>query len=126
MITMPWLDSDRPRKVRSRPLWAPAPSAQIEYRRTGSGGLPKTAHRSLLSKSTSWRLIIQQLDAIVHGRIVQVSRIVEGVLSSNGYVLDESLDRLGHLDPVPDAMRGDASAMWARLRAEGYLYLRGQ
>ena len=50
---------------------------------------------------------------------------MEGVLTSNGYVLDESPDRLGHLEPVPATMRADASAMWSRLRADGYLYLDG-
>jgi len=47
------------------------------------------------------------------------------MLTSNGYVLDESPDRLGHLEPVPVGLRADASAMWSRLRADGYLYLDG-
>ena len=54
-----------------------------------------------------------------------MSRIVESMLSSNAYVLDESPDRLGYLYPVPDGLRDDASAMWSRLRADGYLYLSG-
>lgn len=47
------------------------------------------------------------------------------MLTSNGYVLDESPSRLGELAPVPDADRHDRDALWRRLRRDGYLYLRG-
>ncbi|AKH84143.1 phytanoyl-CoA dioxygenase [Streptomyces sp. CNQ-509] len=47
------------------------------------------------------------------------------MVTSNGYVLDESPRRLGELRPVPDAERDDREALWARLRREGYLWLRG-
>ncbi|AUH41298.1 phytanoyl-CoA dioxygenase family protein [Streptomyces sp. CMB-StM0423] len=47
------------------------------------------------------------------------------MVTSNGYVLDESPRRLGELRPVPDAERGDREALWTRLRREGYLWLRG-
>jgi Phytanoyl-CoA dioxygenase (PhyH) len=48
------------------------------------------------------------------------------MITSNGYVLDESADRLGCLEPVPDRDRDDRDAMWARVRERGYLYLPGQ
>lgn len=56
-----------------------------------------------------------------------VSRWVDDsrVLTSNGYVLDESADRLGDLEGVPAVERGDRQALWERLRRDGYLYLRG-
>lgn len=44
-------------------------------------------------------------------------------LTSNGYVLDPHADRLGTLEPVPTAERGDRAALWRRLRRDGYLYL---
>ena len=47
-------------------------------------------------------------------------------MTSNGYVLDESETRLAELEPVPPAERRDRDALWARLRREGYLYLKGQ
>ncbi|SDU58992.1 phytanoyl-CoA dioxygenase family protein [Jiangella alkaliphila] len=47
------------------------------------------------------------------------------MLTSNGYVLDESARRLGELQPVPDAERHDRDALWDRLRRDGYLFLRG-
>jgi Phytanoyl-CoA dioxygenase (PhyH) len=47
------------------------------------------------------------------------------MLTSNGYVLDESPRRLGDLQPVPDNERDDHDALWARLRRDGYLYFRG-
>jgi len=47
------------------------------------------------------------------------------VLTSNGYRLDESPARLGALQPTPDAERGDRDALWARLRRDGYLFLKG-
>lgn len=47
------------------------------------------------------------------------------MLTSNGYVLDESARRLGELRAVPDAVRGDRDALWELLRAEGYLFLPG-
>jgi Phytanoyl-CoA dioxygenase (PhyH) len=46
-----------------------------------------------------------------------------GVLTSNGYVLDESSRRLGDLEAVPAAERADRGALWQRLRRDGYLYL---
>lgn len=46
------------------------------------------------------------------------------MLTSNGYVLDESPARLGELTPVPDAERNDRDALWRRLRSEGYLFLK--
>ncbi len=51
--------------------------------------------------------------------------MLELMLTSNGHVLDESPDRLGQLAPVPDSIRGDRDALWQRLRADGYLFLRG-
>ena len=45
------------------------------------------------------------------------------MFTSNGYTLDESPARLGWLEPVPDAVRGDREALWSRLRRDGYLYL---
>jgi Phytanoyl-CoA dioxygenase (PhyH) len=47
------------------------------------------------------------------------------VLTSNGYVLDESSHRLGPLQPVPAAERDNRDALWQRLRRDGYLYLTG-
>jgi hypothetical protein len=47
------------------------------------------------------------------------------VLTSNGYVLDESAGRLGELEPVPDEERHDRQALRARLVRDGYLFLRG-
>ncbi|GAA3521655.1 phytanoyl-CoA dioxygenase family protein [Actinocatenispora rupis] len=47
------------------------------------------------------------------------------MLTSNGYVLSAAPDRLGELAPVPDRERHDRDALWARLRAEGHLYLPG-
>ncbi|AKU18764.1 phytanoyl-CoA dioxygenase family protein [Luteipulveratus mongoliensis] len=46
------------------------------------------------------------------------------MLSSNGYVLDESDSRLGRLEPVPRRELGDRALLWERLRRDGYLYLR--
>ena len=48
------------------------------------------------------------------------------MLTSNGYVLDESERRLGRLEPVPAEERHDKDALWGRLRRDGYLYLKGQ
>jgi hypothetical protein len=45
------------------------------------------------------------------------------VITSNGYVLDESERRLGALNPVPPDQRRDRAALWNRLRSDGYLYL---
>lgn len=45
------------------------------------------------------------------------------MLTSNGYVLDESPARLGELVPVPDQERNDRDALWRRLLDNGYLYL---
>lgn len=47
------------------------------------------------------------------------------MLTSNGYVLDDRPERLGRLEPVPAAERGDREALWSRLRRDGYLYLTG-
>lgn len=47
------------------------------------------------------------------------------MITSNGYVLDESPRRLGWLEPVPDDERHDRDALWARMRRDGYLYLTG-
>jgi hypothetical protein len=47
------------------------------------------------------------------------------MLTSNGYVLDESAHRLGALTAVPDADRHDREALWEHLRRDGYLLLRG-
>lgn len=47
------------------------------------------------------------------------------MITSNGYVLDESPSRLGALEPVPDTERSDRDALWGRLRRDGYLYLTG-
>lgn len=48
-----------------------------------------------------------------------------GVLTSNGYVLDESDRRLGELSVVPDGERRDLPRLRERLREDGYLYLTG-
>jgi len=48
------------------------------------------------------------------------------MITSNGYVLDESPARLGALEPVPDNIRHNKEALWARLRKDGYLFLKGQ
>lgn len=48
------------------------------------------------------------------------------MLTSNGYVLDATERRLGHLEPVPVEQRFDKEALWDRLRRDGYLYLKGQ
>ncbi|GAA1498485.1 phytanoyl-CoA dioxygenase family protein [Paeniglutamicibacter kerguelensis] len=48
------------------------------------------------------------------------------MLTSNGYVLDESETRMGTLEPVPASERFDRDALWTRLRRDGYLYLKGQ
>lgn len=45
------------------------------------------------------------------------------MITSNGYVLDERPERLGRLEPVPTALRADKTALWDRLRRDGYLYL---
>jgi hypothetical protein len=47
------------------------------------------------------------------------------MITSNGYVLDESPARLGRLEPVPHSERDDREALWERLRSDGYLYLSG-
>lgn len=48
------------------------------------------------------------------------------MITSNGYVLDDSPQRLGYLQPVPEHERSDREALWERLRRDGYLYLKGQ
>lgn len=45
------------------------------------------------------------------------------MLTSNGYVLDDSPHRLGALVPVPGREQRDRDALWSRLRQDGYLYL---
>jgi hypothetical protein len=47
------------------------------------------------------------------------------MITSNGYVLDESPQRLGALEAVPEHERLDRDALWTRLRRDGYLYLKG-
>lgn len=47
------------------------------------------------------------------------------MLTSNGYVLSETPDRLGSLEPVPGPARGSRDALWERLDRDGYLLLRG-
>ena len=47
------------------------------------------------------------------------------MITSNGYVLDESPHRLGVLRPTPDRERRDRTALWHRLRQQGYLFLPG-
>ena len=49
----------------------------------------------------------------------------EFMLTSNGYELNDSPSRLGVLEEVPDRERFDRDALWARLRRDGYLLLRG-
>ena len=46
------------------------------------------------------------------------------MLTSNDYVLDDSPQRLGRLEPVPEHERHDHAALWQRLRTDGYLWLR--
>ncbi|MFI1092695.1 phytanoyl-CoA dioxygenase family protein [Streptomyces sp. NPDC020917] len=48
-----------------------------------------------------------------------------GVLTSNGYVLDQSPGRLGSLMPVPEEERNDLGALHERFRRDGYLLFRG-
>jgi len=48
---------------------------------------------------------------------------MEVMLTSNGYVLDESPQRLGHLEPTPDRELTDRDRLWHRMRRQGYLYL---
>jgi hypothetical protein len=45
------------------------------------------------------------------------------MITSNGYVLDQSPARFGHLSPVPATERADKDALWRRLCKGGYLYL---
>lgn len=45
------------------------------------------------------------------------------MFTSNGYTLDDSPARMGWMEPVPDAIRGDKDALWDRLRRDGYLFL---
>lgn len=47
------------------------------------------------------------------------------MVTSNGYVLDESEARMGSLQPVPHDERDDLEALWSRLRRDGYLFLTG-
>ena len=47
------------------------------------------------------------------------------MFTSNAYVLDETPARMGYLNPVDDAERTDRTALWGRLRRDGYLYLPG-
>lgn len=53
------------------------------------------------------------------------ARRMDGMITSNGYVLDESPQRMGRLDPVPANERQDRDTLWTRLRRDGYLYLTG-
>lgn len=46
------------------------------------------------------------------------------MITSNGYLLQDSPSRLGQLSPVRDDERTDRVALWDRLRRDGYLYLR--
>jgi ectoine hydroxylase-related dioxygenase (phytanoyl-CoA dioxygenase family) len=48
------------------------------------------------------------------------------MLTSNGYVLDESPERLGRIQETPQHDRHDRDLLWHRLRAQGYLLLRDQ
>ncbi len=45
------------------------------------------------------------------------------MITSNGYTLSETGDRLGYLEPVPAAQRDDKAELWSRIRRDGYLYL---
>ncbi|GAB3536349.1 hypothetical protein GCM10027403_16830 [Arthrobacter tecti] len=47
------------------------------------------------------------------------------MLTSNGYVLDDSPARLGALQPVPDEFRQDKAWLWNQIKREGYLYMQG-
>lgn len=47
------------------------------------------------------------------------------MITSNGYVLNDSPTRLGRLEPVPESERLDRAALWRRLRRDGYLFLKG-
>ena len=46
-------------------------------------------------------------------------------LACRDHVLENTPERLGWLEPVPDIERSDRKALWARLEREGYLFLRG-
>jgi Phytanoyl-CoA dioxygenase (PhyH) len=47
-------------------------------------------------------------------------------LACRDYVLENTPDRLGWLEPVPEHERHDRKALWGRLRREGYLFLKGE
>lgn len=47
------------------------------------------------------------------------------MITSNGYVLDQSPRRMGELSRTPAAERSDRGALWDRLREQGYLFLPG-
>lgn len=47
------------------------------------------------------------------------------MLTSNGYTLVDSGDRLGRLIPVPERLRTDRDALWQRMRRDGHLFLTG-
>lgn len=51
--------------------------------------------------------------------------ILDGVLTSNGYVLDERPDRLGWLESVPPEETTSRRALLRRLGRDGYLFLPG-
>lgn len=57
---------------------------------------------------------------------MRAAHTLQCVITSNGYVLDESPHRFGALTVTPDAERADRAALWRRLRTQGYLYLPGQ
>jgi Phytanoyl-CoA dioxygenase (PhyH) len=48
------------------------------------------------------------------------------MLTSNGYTLDGSAERLGHVQETPVHERHDRDALWSRLRSQGYLLLQDQ
>lgn len=45
------------------------------------------------------------------------------MITSNGYLLDESDRRFGYLTETPSAERAEKTLLWDRLRTDGYLYL---
>lgn len=49
-----------------------------------------------------------------------------GPYVSNGFTLEETPERIGLLESVPEHERTDHDALWSRLRRDGYLLLRDQ
>ncbi len=99
-------------------LLASAEGETTPRSRSAGDAVRYSAQSSTFRKSPIKASLYSLLRAALH-------RKSDGVLSSNGYVLDESPRRLGRLDPVPSGIRADHDALWQRMRRDGYLYLPG-